>query len=107
MSCINDILTIEVLTCKRAYRDVQQNKNTLIFYIYRGPSREQQFEWIGQLDDNIHNFYALRSNQSVHCYSEEASQKLITAVVVNSYEDAALTERGYKNLVRVSREIYR
>lgn len=99
---VNDTVNIEVLPWERAYRAVKQHKNTLIFSIYRAPFREQQFSWIGKLDDNIHYFYALRSNTATHAKTEAASKNLITAVISGAYEDKQLSARGYKNLMRVS-----
>lgn len=99
---VNDTVKIEVLPWERAYRSVKQHKNSLIFSIYRAPFREQQFSWVGKLDDNIHYFYALRSDTATHASTEAASKKLITAVITGSYEDKQLSARGYKNLMRVS-----
>lgn len=98
----NDTVNIQVLPWERAYRNVKQQPNTLIFSIYRAPFREKEFSWVGKLDDNIHYFYALRDNVPSHVKTEPASKKLITAVVSNAYEDKQLSARGYNNLMRIS-----
>ncbi|WP_189376485.1 substrate-binding periplasmic protein [Thalassotalea profundi] len=101
---VNDTVNFELLPWERAYRGVKENKNTLIFSLYRSKQREKHFKWVGKLDENIHNFYALRSNVATHIKSEKATKRLITAVISNSYEDKTLTARGYTNLMRVSNE---
>lgn len=101
---VNDTVNIQVLPWERAYRAVKQHNNTLIFSIYRASFREEQFNWVGKLDDNIHYFYALRDNVSKHIKTEEESKKLFTAVITNSYEAKQLAKRGYTNLIDISSE---
>ena len=50
---------IKIYTWARAYKKSLEQKNTLIYVIYRTPEREDKFHWIGKIfEGDIIDFYA-------------------------------------------------
>ncbi|MDO6427532.1 transporter substrate-binding domain-containing protein [Thalassotalea sp. 1_MG-2023] len=99
---LGDDITFEVLPWKRAYRKAQEQKNVLIFSMYRIPARDELFKWVGKIDENVHYFYALRDKKKNHITDIDEAKKKIIAVTGNAFEDKQLTNKGFKRLARVS-----
>lgn len=101
-TAVQDNISIEVLPWERAYRKALNDENVMIFSIYRIPSREPLFNWVGKVDENIHYFYSLRETSNNHVSTLADARKRVVAVTQNAFEDKQLTKRGFSNLMKVS-----
>lgn len=99
---VGDNIDIQVLPWERAFRMALKKPNVMIFSMYRIPSRDNKFRWLGKVDENIHYFYALRDQPQTHAKTIEHAKQLVTAVTDNAFEDKQLTKRGFEQLAKVS-----
>jgi len=94
--------TIELLPWARSYKLALSQPNVLIYTINHTPSRDSKFHWIARLPVLVQsNFYALKSAH----LSNTTRQKMKTlriATLIDSVNDAYLTNHGFKHISRVS-----
>ncbi|GHE78046.1 hypothetical protein GCM10011501_02200 [Thalassotalea profundi] len=108
---VKDILNSTNLTSQfhivpwvRAFQTVKQQKNTLIYSMYRSPEREPFFHWLSIVGQIKNGFVALKS-KNIQLASFEDSKTYITAVVKESYPYQYLKSEGFsedENLVIIN-----
>ena len=69
---IDDNREVKLMLWARAYKDIQNKENKILFSMTRTKQRESMFKWVGPVSDNSWVFYA-RSDSNI---------------VINSLEDA-------------------
>jgi len=92
---------VEFYPWVRAYKKALKNKNTLILSLSRIPERENQFIWIGKINSEFFEFYALKSNTRIQAANslEELYQYRIV-VSKNSALDQYITKHNFPRVER-------
>lgn len=86
---------------ERAYKKAQTEKNILILSISRIPEREDLFIWVGKINSQFFQFYALKTNTKINPVT--SIEELIDYTVVvskNSALDKYLTKINFPNVER-------
>lgn len=93
--------SIEVLPWARAYRRARESKNIAIFSIIRTQLREEQFLWIGKLEDENLSFFSLKSKSIAPIKTFEDLRQYDIAVTRDSAIDLYLSEKKFNSLLKV------
>lgn len=92
---------IEVLPWARAYRKAREQKNIAIFSIIRTQLRENQFLWIGKLEDEELSFFSLKRKKITPIKTIEDLRQYDIAVTRDSAIDLYLSEKRFDSLLKV------
>lgn len=95
-------LPIRMLPWSRAYHNIQQNTNSVVFSMSRTPAREKLFQWVGPLISYTVCFYKLKSNPIRINSLEEAKRVRAIGVVKNTSGAIMLKKMGFNNLDTVN-----
>lgn len=95
-------LPIRMLPWNRAYYNVQNNTNSVVFSMSRTPAREKLFKWVGPLVSYTVCFYKLKTNPLQIRSLEEAKRVKSIGVVKNTSGEIYLRKLGFKNLDTVN-----
>ena len=87
---------------KRAYLKAQTSTNVLIYPIARGASREEQFQWIGQLIPVTYYLFRLTARTDISINSLEDAKKWRIGVVNEHIHHQHLKDRSFTNFQPVN-----
>jgi polar amino acid transport system substrate-binding protein len=86
----------------RAFLEVQNTKDTLIYSLGRTAEREEQFIWIGKIITFKNFVYTLRKADGANKISMDELKKNNVAVLKNTMNYHYLRKNDFKNLVYVT-----
>lgn len=92
---------VEIFPWARSYQIAKEQKNTLIFSMFRDKSREQQFQWLGKLLTVNSYLVALKSNNNFTINTIEDAKKYSVGSVREDLAEHYLEKHGFvenKNL---------
>jgi polar amino acid transport system substrate-binding protein len=99
-------LDIKVYPWARAYQMALDEKNTLIYILYRTPERESLFKWVGPIVPSYPMyFYKLKNRSEITINALEDAKKYKVGVVRNVANHKYLLSQGFeegKNLETVT-----
>lgn len=87
---------------KRAYLKAQTKPNVLIYPIARDATREEQFQWVGQLIPVAYYLFRLTARDDISINSLEDAKKWRMGVVNEHIHHQYLKDRGFENLQPVN-----
>jgi polar amino acid transport system substrate-binding protein len=93
--------TIKFYPWARSYKMAQMQKNTLIFSMFRDPSREQYFQWIGQIYTMTSLLVALKSRPEIKVTELNDAKKYLVGSIRDDLAENYLSTHGFtekKNL---------
>lgn len=89
---------IQILPWARSYATAQHRPNTLIYSMARSSPRENQFIWIGELENVGRWFFRLAGNRQAMPRSvEDIRANNVTCVVQGDIGEENLHQLGFKN----------
>jgi len=87
---------------KRAYLRAQTSANALIYPMARDASREQQFQWVGQLIPVTYYLFRLSGRDDISISGLDDAKRWQMGVVNEHIHHQHLKDRGFKNLQPVN-----
>ena len=87
---------------KRAYLRAQTSANVLIYPMARDATREQQFQWVGQLIPVTYYLFRLSGRDDISISSLDDAKRWQMGVVNEHIHHQYLKDRGFKNLQPVN-----
>jgi len=93
---------IHVLPWARAYKEAQNNKNTLIYSIGRIPKREDQFIWMTEIIELKNYIFSLNTNKHLENQSIEKLRMCKTAIIRADINYVYLKQKRFEDLVFVN-----
>ena len=86
---------IEAMTWSRAYHLAQRDKDTCIYSIAKGASRESQFRWIGKISYSLTSIYSLAERNDIVINTLEDAKKYTIAVTKDDITHHFLLKNGF------------
>ncbi|PCI58458.1 MAG: hypothetical protein COB35_13805 [Gammaproteobacteria bacterium] len=80
----------------RSYKIAQTQKNTLIFSMFRDPSREKYFQWIGKIFTLESFLVALKSRNDIQINQLNDAKKYLVGSIRDDLAETYLTAHGFK-----------
>ena len=89
--------SIELLSWKRAYKSAKENKDTLLYTIYKLENRESDFQWLCPLINTKGvKIYALASRNDVAINNIDDAKKYSTGVISTGWTHDYLKSEGFE-----------
>ncbi len=91
---------IQVVPWAKAYREVQEKPNTVLFSMARTPERESLFHWIGPVKEARSELYVIAGSNVSRLSLAQARRLKRIGVYRDDARDQHLTRMGFTNLDR-------
>lgn len=89
--------SIELLAWNRAYNQARDNKNVLLYTIYRLQERENDFQWICPLiETNSPTLYALASRKDISITNLNDAKQYSIGIIGSGWTHDYLIQKGFE-----------
>lgn len=89
---------IKVLPWVRAYKQALNEKNILLFSVIRSNDREEQFKWIGEIDQLEYALYGLSDRDELKVDTIQEARKYSIGTVKSSHGQSQFQQLGFRGL---------
>jgi len=96
LSASGQLVPIQLLPWRRAYRMALSRENTLIFSLVRSPERESLFHWIGPVHSLNGYLIALSTRDDIQLKTLDDANRYQIATISDYYTEDYLLNRGIK-----------
>jgi len=106
MKSIDEVDEIKMMPWARAYKQITNNQNKVLFSMTRTKQREYLFKWVGPIADNSWVFYA-RSDSKIKINSLEdaRNEKYKIGTYLDGANELFLKENDFYNLYSVPNDL--
>lgn len=102
---IEDTRDIKLMSWARAYRDILNKPNKILFSMTRTPQREYLFKWVGPVSDNSWVFYAKAdSNIVINSLEDAKDPRYKIGTYYQGANEIFLRDNNFDNLYSVPRD---